>query len=235
MRDKTPQILPCCQAALGAGGAGPIALSRPRRGARGLGWILGPSAAPAAGLRSGAVPSGLPSRPNSRVGRASPPRDGHKAPAGAGSASLSSGKPPYSAPSTTPSPPGSKAVRLALSLGHAWFLFFFHHVPSLLSVSTAMTLNTHVKACLTGDHHLVLPCFKEHFASWRYPDQKIKRAGTASPAAMLRASQNHHPVHLPVLGLYPSLHQHLHLSLCLLGGESLSSHTPLPAAVALTA
>lgn len=53
-----------------------------------------PSAAPAAGLRSGAVPSGLPARPNSRAGRAPPPRDGHEAPSGAGSASLSSGKRP---------------------------------------------------------------------------------------------------------------------------------------------
>lgn len=37
-----------------------------------------------------------------------------------------------------------------------------------------------------------------------------------------------HPLHLPLLGLYPSLHQHLHLSLCLLSGESPSSHTPPP-------
>lgn len=42
-----------------------------------------------------------------------------------------------------------------------------------------------------------------------------------------------HPLRLPLLGLYPSLYQHLHLSLCLLSGESPSSHTPLHAAVAL--
>lgn len=33
-----------------------------------------------------------------------------------------------------------------------------------------MTLNTHVKTCLTAEEQIVLPCFKEHFVSWRSRD-----------------------------------------------------------------
>lgn len=49
-----------------------------------------------------------------------------------------------------------------------------------------MTLNTHVNTCLTAEEQIVLPCFKEHFASWRDPDQKIEKPGTVSPAATFR-------------------------------------------------
>lgn len=51
------------------------------------------------------------------------------------------------------------------------------------------------------DRHLVLPCFKELFASGRYPDQKIKGPGTASPAAMFRGFPKPPSARIPYISL----------------------------------
>lgn len=159
-----------------------MALSRPGRGSG-----AGP------GLGSWAGSSGG----NSRAGRAPPPRDRDKAlalPAPGNLLTALQGFLLCPAPAATQ---GSRAR--VLFVARLVCILLLSCAISTFSVSRNDSEHTRedLSDSRRTDRHLVLPCSKERFASWKYPDQKMKRPGTVSPAAMFRGFPN--PPSAPVL------------------------------------